>query len=309
VINGPGFLREPIGRQSPTWGPLRTGTYGPLENGLYRLEPDWYLGLASPTLSGPRPAFGSRIDDNGVVWRVEAPNLYAFGPASGPTAGPRPMQAVLVESRNSNDLLGVLAPGNLVSAGAGQDRNVWNFNPDLSQLQPNFFFGDQFTPILSSPFRQNVSEFQVRTSKTAGPATGPVETRGRFGSLVAGARTDVGFNANILVRPWTDGIRSVNRRSDIGATETIPAAESPWRTDQIGQYHMAGFHGSIPAALSPPGHPAWATITIGVVGGFSNRVDASHLDTRLRDAQGIPQGPFTSPAAIERRWTLGSGLR
>jgi type II secretory pathway pseudopilin PulG len=325
IVNGPGFLFEPVGQRTPGWVPIRTGIYGLLENNLYRMEPDWFQGeVASPTLGVSRPAYGSRIIDNGVIWRVEAPNLYSFGPAAGDSR----LQRVLLESASWTGTpptlyLGVVAPESLTSAGihfafgsGGQSNNAWNLNPGLSLLQANFDGGTNVTPILSSPYRPNVSEFEIRTGKTMAPAAVPRAVRGRFRSLTAGARTTGGLNANPAVRPWTDSATwinsafSVNRLSFIGDLETtVPAAELPWQTHQIGQFHMAGFHGSLPNALTPPGHPAWASITVGVVGGFANRVDAPHLDTRLRDSRGIPQGILVSPAAIERRWSLGTGLR
>ncbi|MFM2089853.1 MAG: hypothetical protein RLZZ127_342 [Planctomycetota bacterium] len=357
AVNGPGFLLEPAGRTNPAWMPIQTGINGGIENGLARLEPDWYDGaLANPVRSGPQPAYGSVVQDNSVVWRVEAPNLYAFGPAAGPrdsgsdiNYGWR-LQRVLLESSSVTSIsatrsyLGVIAPHALINAGVhnikgsgGQDSDTWDFNPDVNLLQPNYFFGTGFTPILSSPFRQNVSEFRTMTGKTRSPAGIPAAARGIFGTLVVGARTAavrpaVGTNANTAVVPWTDDavsyaalanpgvvwhlhagtareLFSVNTRSFVGDGETIPAAENPWRSHLMGQFHAAAFHGSIPSALAPPGHPAWGMVTIGVVGGFTNRVGASHLDTRPRDADGVPDGPLVTPNAIERRWTLGTGLR
>ncbi|MFM2090574.1 MAG: hypothetical protein RLZZ127_1063 [Planctomycetota bacterium] len=328
IINGPAFPGEPNRRGDPAWSPTRTEADAGVATGSR--EPDWFTGASPGGVQGPRPAYGTVVQDGNVQWRVEGNTLFTVGPIPFPE-GERAFTTLLhmaptsvnVAASRGRSYVGMMGPAWI----NGHASQIWMdrvpYVPTLERFVGDGTSGQPHSAhlaaasIMSSPHTKNLSQFTIEPT---GRWTGiPATARGRFESLTIGARarglsSTTFTNANPDMYDW-GGLNSPTSllNNTINAIVTEPdgaqAVVDSASTLRMPAHHVAGFQGSSPTGMDQPGHPPVLMLTIGLVGGFSSLVQADPLDRRPRDSNGIPIGIFTNPSAIERRWTVGGGIR
>ncbi|MFM2090148.1 MAG: hypothetical protein RLZZ127_637 [Planctomycetota bacterium] len=221
---------------------------------------------------GQGPAYGTVVEDGGVAWRIEAPYLHVMAPGADSLVEAAFM---VPDGVTPNDTMmkgtpGAITADTLVVRGSRD-------NPAHPYLrQQRGFLRDM---AMRTPVMANVSTFRITT-----PRQVPADAFGRAGqgvwnSLTAGARPAGSESASgTWGQPsWYGGSGGSNDPNERTWWQT------PWDSNARG--YANGFIGSQAGAASPPGHPAWCTVTVGVVGGF------------------------TVDGAIERTWTIGAALR